>query len=412
MEIEDKLSEFLDDPDFLEIDRRMARFNLFEAMGAVRGELRHSNFLAFILSPARSHGYGASVLLAFLRSALDKLDRPLRPVRPLDLILGDLDDAVVYRERYNIDLLIEVKNLRLVVLIENKIDARAGDGQLERYKQTLVRYYPHFRHLLVFLTPDGTTADEPDYASLGYEELARVIGEVQRDRGASSSNDANTILRHYVEMIRKHIVPDKELNELARRVYERHREALDFIIECRPEPESLLNIVHSLLDDSSGLVMDQHGSSIIRFVPETWTNIPELNSTDASSWTKTGRSLIFEVKGWSSGHYKDRVIVSLVIGPSPQETREKLYRAAASQPDLFKNLVKPMGKKWATIFMRELLSPAAAKNMNSDEKADAIELNWAAFQAEELPELTAAVLNVVDNSHSAPQEPGLARPNL
>ena len=39
---EDSLSAVLDDADFQAIHSRMSRFNLFEAVGAVRGELRHS----------------------------------------------------------------------------------------------------------------------------------------------------------------------------------------------------------------------------------------------------------------------------------------------------------------------------------------------------------------------------------
>jgi hypothetical protein len=56
--IDDQLSGLLDDPDFSQIQSRMARFNLFEAMGAVHSELRHSNFLAYPLSPNRPHGLG------------------------------------------------------------------------------------------------------------------------------------------------------------------------------------------------------------------------------------------------------------------------------------------------------------------------------------------------------------------
>jgi hypothetical protein len=44
--IDDGLSQLLDDDDFWIVRERMSRFNLFEAMGAVNGELRHSNFLA------------------------------------------------------------------------------------------------------------------------------------------------------------------------------------------------------------------------------------------------------------------------------------------------------------------------------------------------------------------------------
>ena len=79
-DLEDKISDLLDDAGFQEIDQCMARFNLFEAVGAVRGELRHSNFLAFLLSPLRSHGLGALALLRFLRAVLAKIPREQRPI--------------------------------------------------------------------------------------------------------------------------------------------------------------------------------------------------------------------------------------------------------------------------------------------------------------------------------------------
>lgn len=54
--LETSIGELLDDGDFHELDRRLGRFNLFEAVGGVRAELRHSNFLGFVFSPNRSHG--------------------------------------------------------------------------------------------------------------------------------------------------------------------------------------------------------------------------------------------------------------------------------------------------------------------------------------------------------------------
>jgi hypothetical protein len=57
--LEDRLAILVDDPDFRKIDKQFRRFNIFEAIGAIRGELKHSNFLSFILSPARSHGLGS-----------------------------------------------------------------------------------------------------------------------------------------------------------------------------------------------------------------------------------------------------------------------------------------------------------------------------------------------------------------
>lgn len=77
--IEDQLSDLLDDGAFREIDARFRRFNLFEAVGAVRSELRHSNFLAYLLSPGRPHALGSEILERFLRALLSKLPMPTAP---------------------------------------------------------------------------------------------------------------------------------------------------------------------------------------------------------------------------------------------------------------------------------------------------------------------------------------------
>ena len=225
----------------------MSRFNLFEAVGAVRGELHHSNFLSYLLSPNRGHGLGARPLLEVLRAILERIDPPSRPVMTLELIAGDLDDAIVYRERENIDLLIEIGSLKLVVLVENKIDAKAGDGQLARYRQLVEARYPDHRHLLVFLTPDGAEPDQPEYVVFSYSDLARVLEVLVNDETPSVPSESQMIVRHYVEMLRRHIVEDEHLRDLAVRLYERHSEAFDFVFKCRPEPRSLIHVVRDVL---------------------------------------------------------------------------------------------------------------------------------------------------------------------
>ena len=156
--LEASMGELLDDGDFLELDTRLGRFNLFEAVGGVRAELRHSNFLSFIFSPNRSHGLGSVVLERTLRAVLEQISPSERPVRTLELALNDLDDAVVHRERDNI-LPIEVPSLKLVMMIENKVGSSAGDGQLARYKALVEHRFPSERRLFVLLTPDGVDPD-------------------------------------------------------------------------------------------------------------------------------------------------------------------------------------------------------------------------------------------------------------
>ncbi|MBI1368585.1 MAG: hypothetical protein GC162_08005 [Planctomycetes bacterium] len=41
-----------DNDDLLKLEERIGRFNIFDAPGIVRAEIRHSNFLAWLLDPA------------------------------------------------------------------------------------------------------------------------------------------------------------------------------------------------------------------------------------------------------------------------------------------------------------------------------------------------------------------------
>lgn len=80
--LETCLNDLVDDADFHDLDERLGRFNLFEAMGGVRAELRHSNFLAFLFSPSRAHGLGALVLEKTVRAILASTPAALGPCDP------------------------------------------------------------------------------------------------------------------------------------------------------------------------------------------------------------------------------------------------------------------------------------------------------------------------------------------
>ncbi len=393
---EDSLSALLDDLDFQAIHSRMSRFNLFEAVGAIRGELRHSNFLAYLLSPARSHGFGARPLVSVLRAILEGMNPGERPIMTLELMIGDPGDAIIYRERDNVDLLIEVSSLNLVVLIENKIDAKAGDGQLERYRSIVEARYPDHKKLFVFLTPGGLDPEHPAYVPFSYAQLAEVLHGLADERLGTS--ESTLIVRHYVEMLRRHIVPDERLKELAAQVYERHSEALEFIWECRPQQGGLLEVLQDRIEGVLGLTVDSRGANVLRFVPDAWDQSLKSIQCDPMLWTRTGRALLLEVKTFANT--PGRVNLSLLIGPAAAEARAAFYEAARAQPQLFRGLVKPMGAKWASIFSLDLLTGAQARGLTLDQQAQNASLAWSDFQGRTLPGLIQAVLDI-DAARSA-----------
>jgi len=103
------LEAFAADTDLLHLESLLKRFNLFEAIGVIRQELRHSDLLATFLDPGQSHGLGTLFLSELLHTASPSADGL------------DLHQARAVREWHNVDILIVNDASRLVIIVENKI---------------------------------------------------------------------------------------------------------------------------------------------------------------------------------------------------------------------------------------------------------------------------------------------------
>lgn len=385
-DIENRLNLLFDDDEFERLDARLADFNIFDAIGGVRAELRHSNFLAFLFSPSRSHGLGSLILKKTLRTILENAPPGIISIRPLKLAMADIDDAIVHRERDNIDILIEINSLELVVLIENKVGAQAYPGQLERYKQYVISRFPKHKHMLVFLTPNGENPHCSGYIPLSYKQIAYTIESILNRNQTSS--EQSLILSHYIEMLRRHIVPNDELKALAVRLYERHKEAFDFVFDARPQPLTLLETLKNRIIETDGLVEDKSIQSIIRFAPTCWDEILKEIKCNDTSWTPTKRGLLFEIKMNSDN---GRVGVSLVIGPIDVIMKHNIHKFALERKKIFKGISKTIGEKYCTIYSHEILSPAVAQSLDFEQQCTAAGLGWSEFQASELPRVIEAI---------------------
>ena len=75
----------VENDDLLALEFLIGKFNIFDALKIARAEIRHSNFLAFLLDPAESHGHGQLFLNALLMDLLKTAPVDLRPLSPVDL---------------------------------------------------------------------------------------------------------------------------------------------------------------------------------------------------------------------------------------------------------------------------------------------------------------------------------------
>jgi hypothetical protein len=130
------LDTFLVDNQELEqLDARLSAFNLFKVLQVDKVEIRHSNVLAWLLSPEESHGLGPTFLRRFLSRLLMEHHGAAASLSPAQIELMNFSDVEVLREWQNIDVLAHSRANRWCLLIENIIhgdDLMYGGGHNER----------------------------------------------------------------------------------------------------------------------------------------------------------------------------------------------------------------------------------------------------------------------------------------
>lgn len=375
------LEEFVVDNQELErLEQLLGQFNLFEALGAVHVEVRHSDFLAFLLAPSESHGLGDQFVKRLLQRALNLSDRQSLPITRIDLDTWDLDELVVQREWQNIDLLLLDERNQLAVIIENKIHSSEHSDQLGRYWRTIQQHHPTWKILALFLSPEGDPPSDDKYIAMSYAVVCELLENLIKTRSSALQSDVRVVITHYTQMLRRHIMSESEMKELCQRIYQKHKRAIDLIYEYRPDQQGALKeVLERLVKSQPMFVLDHSSKSYVRFALKEW-NVPLL--CQGEGWTNTGRMLLFQFN-----NFEDRLWLYLVIGPGPVETRQKLHDIAHGHKPPFKPAYRALNRKWNVIYQREILSSSTYHRTTAEEKEVDLQKKWAQFLEQDLPQI-------------------------
>lgn len=280
MEYEKEFLELIDELQTFERQFALSnRFNVFEALNMVRQEIRHSRFLAFLLNPKESHGLQDNFLRALLLVAAK--NHPSPPVSRLAITITDCSNAVVYCERDHFDITVQIPELKLMFVIENKIDASERQDQLSDYRSEVERRYVDYRFMGLFLTPEGKGGEDEQWSTISYEviatELERILSTV------APAADVSLAIRHYIEIIRRRIVVTEPLIEACRRIYTQHRAALDLIVEHGQVPV-LTEAFKSFLKKNGELNAFTKRPNDVHFVASNWLDIKGFQVADTNRW--------------------------------------------------------------------------------------------------------------------------------
>lgn len=175
--------------DLERLQAQLDRFNIFEATGFIRQELRHSDFLAFLLNPRSNHGLGDAFVKRLLQRVLAVADGASAAVTPIELELWDLNRMEVRREWHYIDVLLLDEDHELAVIIENKVDTGEHSDQLRRYLEIVEQHYPGWRVIGLYLTPGGEGPSHEAYLPVSYGLVGEVINSLAERKASVVNRD-------------------------------------------------------------------------------------------------------------------------------------------------------------------------------------------------------------------------------
>lgn len=366
------LEQFVCENDELaQLEEQLGRFNIFDALGIARTEIRHSNFLAWLLDPAESHGQGELFLKALLMDLLRQTAPHLRPFSPVELEGEALAGVEIRREWQHLDLLITCRQPRFVIAIENKIDSGEGRSQLTRYREVVLKEFAEAgrgRMMFVFLTPAGkapSVGSRTDWVPYSYADLHRVLTRVRRINATGLGDDVMAFLDHYLRLIGGRLMNDPKLDALCHRIYQTHRQAIDIIIErVGAQGSSAVRAITEEIESREEWKLVNRTGKIVAFVPAAWDALmPPVGARKSfprNVWlvfalTIRSKKCSFSVSLWPTRdpHIRERVLQRLTA--DPKEFGLRIFSE------------KIVGTKWTTI-CRELVMQWQVENEPDEEE--------------------------------------------
>ena len=214
-ELKSHYDKLLKDEDFDKLDLGLKNPNIFQILRITKNEIRHSNFLSWLLDPNQSHKLGDIFLKRFLREVFssDKFDM----IDQVDVEGMDLSKVEIEREWKNIDILIKLENV--VVCVENKVLSKEHSNQLKRYKEIIQSQFPNHHQTFVFLTPDGDNSEDESetYEPISYEFIVESLERIVSVYGESLNQQVKNYIKDYITIIKRNLMGTDRLTELSKK---------------------------------------------------------------------------------------------------------------------------------------------------------------------------------------------------
>ena len=308
-----RLQELIEDEAFSDYQAltKEPKFNAFDVLRYSDYEIRHSNVLAWLLTPGETHGAGGAFARELLQCLQSKGDSG--KLENLDLS-SDLnrEEVQVERELNYVDVTVFFeREPRLLLAIENKPSAWMPDhaDQVRRYEKKLRRKYKgKYRVQSVLLTAsrDGKPKADTDYLHVSWYEVRDLVEGLLSD-GSIDSREVRDFVRQYLGIVERNVLGLGAATNSFGRLVKRHEAVLERLLvegvqgvpadkeetlnrllaEFRHRPRELRDAVRELLQ-SKGFETQARGARETTYWVSFWD----------SPWEETAAALGMGEQGW------------------------------------------------------------------------------------------------------------------
>ncbi|PCJ81101.1 MAG: hypothetical protein COA49_07300 [Bacteroidetes bacterium] len=359
-ELKTNYDKLLNDEDFDKLDLGLKNPNIFSILRISKNEIRHSNFLSWLLNPNDSHKLGDIFLKRFLREVFssDKFS----DIDQVDVEGMNLSKVEILREWKHIDILIKLENV--VVCVENKVLSKEHSNQLKRYREIIENEFPNHNLTFVYLTPEGDSSDDESdtYEPISYTFIVESLERIISVYGESLNLKVHNYIKDYITIIKRELMGTDGLTQLSKKIYQNHKELFDFIIEHKPD---VLDGVRSVFDKEikkRGWILGSPAKKYLRFTTPKILELTYINE-NSNGW-KNKESFLFEFILEPS---KNRMNLKTVISPSDTQYDTSRLSEIFMEIDGFK---QPSGKKWLVNYQQIVKFPFSKVDDLSEEEIE------------------------------------------
>ncbi|MEJ8802142.1 PDDEXK-like family protein [Pontibacter sp. H249] len=317
LELQHAYLKMVRDADFDRLELALNEPNIFSILSIEHMEIRHSNFLGWLLNPKESHGLNDLFLKRFLREIFS--DDKVSGISALHAETLDFQKVEILREWRSIDLLVKFPNL--VICIENKVHSKDHSNQLERYRQVVEKEFPEpeFKNVFIYLTSYGESSslEQKYYAFFSYQIIIDILDRVLEVYKALIPPQSIIYITDYIKSLKRNLMATDTTNDLAREIYRNHQKLLDFIFENKPDyMDDFSKTIEQFLREKK-YIIGSTGKGIVRFLGTQLQDVVPIYS-EYNGWPKK-EAFMFEL----DFRNKKKIMFKATGAPAPSNAAYK-----------------------------------------------------------------------------------------